>query len=566
MHTRAGLYAIVAAVALTGCGSQTETVTVPAPTGFVSDQRIIYSDGLHNENTEMLRLGDRLLLIFRGGEQGQTGSARARIKIFESTDNGRSIHLLSEVNASNLPGERDIRDPKLVEMNGTLFLYTISRLPGFHYRDLLGEAWTVRAASTDGGHTWTPPVKTYEDIKAGAETYWGFWRFTKREYMDAGHSRQTLFATGYNDGDIAVGLFASDDGIHWQKRSIIIGKYDDVPSEAELQFFGTNNETAVALVRLDNQDVLADGQTAICTSADPFATWECGRRIEQRLDGPTWIVRSARGQTRNFVFARKSLPCTFKRTAIYELRGDLTNPAAPIEVCEIQEVKSAGDTAYTSLVPLSQDQYLLAWYSSPIDQELPWLQGQFEPSDIWVANVDFTQAPAACVHPQPDPVCEPPPLPAGTQVFDVSGQHLLTLAPVIWPSEAVYFRADVTVHGASLDVTLQPLDAVSKLPVGAPWPVTGVPIGADGSFAADFGMQSIPPESYPLLDDPFLTVNEFTLTGKTTSADGFCGYASGYTQVLPGGRVSDRVRLEGSTFGATRISGATLPEPVSGCP
>ena len=228
------------------------------------------------------------------------------------------------MNANNLPGDRDIRDPKLVEMDGRLFLYAISRVPGFHYRDFGGQAWTVRAESVDGGRTWTPPVRTYQDVDAGVETFWGFWRYTKRPYTKDGKRRRTLFATGYQDLDTAVALFASDDGITWEKRSTIIASYNDVPSEAELQFFGRNHYTAVALVRLDNQDILADGQTAICTARDPFVAWECGRRIEQRLDGPTWIVRRARGRVRNFVFARKHLPCTFKRTAIYELRGDLT--------------------------------------------------------------------------------------------------------------------------------------------------------------------------------------------------------------------------------------------------
>ena len=298
--------------------------------------------------------------------------------------------------------------------------------------------------------------------RPGAETFWGFWRYTKRPYTKAGKHRRTLFATGYQDFDTAVGLFASDDGITWEKRSTIIASYNDVPSEAELQFFGKNHETAVALVRLDNQDILADGQTAICTSHDPFVTWECGRRIEQRLDGPTWIVRRARGRVRSFVFARKHLPCTFKRTAIYELRGDLTDPGAAIEVCEIQELKSSGDTAYTSLAPLSRNRSLLAWYSSPVDQELPWFEGISSPSDIWLADVDFRRAPAGCVHPPPEHGCEPPPLPAGTAAFDVTGSHLLTLAPVIWPAQTLSFRADAQVHGTSLDLTLQPLDGVSK--------------------------------------------------------------------------------------------------------
>src|SRR5262249_22123546 len=116
-----------------------------APAAFATNQRIIYTDGLHSENTAMLRLGGRILLIFRGGEEGQIGSARARIKVFESRDRGRTFKPLTEVSANNLPGGRDIRDPKLVEMRGRLFLYAISRVPGFHYRALGGRAWTVQS-------------------------------------------------------------------------------------------------------------------------------------------------------------------------------------------------------------------------------------------------------------------------------------------------------------------------------------------------------------------------------------------------------------------------------------
>ncbi len=550
-------------IVLAGLGSDADG----APASFATHQRIVYSDGLHSENTEMIRFHGRILLVFRGGEEGQIGSARARIKIFESRDRGRTFTLLSEVNANNLPGDRDIRDPKLVAMGGRLSLYAISRVPGFHYRDLGGQAWTIRAESADGGRTWSPPVRTYQDVDAtGVETFWGFWRYTKRPYAKAGKHRRTLFATGYQDFDTAVGLFASDDGVTWEKRSTIIASYNDVPSEAELQFFGRNHDTAVALVRLDNQDILADGQTAICTAHDPFVTWECGRRIEQRLDGPTWIVRrGAHGRVRSFVFARKHLPCTFKRTAIYELRGDLTDPRAAIEVCEIQELKSSGDTAYTSLAPLSRNRSLLAWYSSPVDQELPWFQGISSPSDIWLADVDFRRAPRGCTQPPPEHGCEPPALPADAGAFDVTGSHLLTVAPVIWPAQILSFRADVHLHGTSLDLTLQPLDGVSNLPVGAPWTATEVAFSADGRFTAAFGTQPVPVEAYPLLGDPLLTVNEFVLSGATISRDGFCGSVGGYGQVF-GTQPSDRIRLEGSTFGAVRIGGDALPTPVTTCP
>jgi hypothetical protein len=532
-----------------------------APKPFVAEQRIVYSDGLHSENTTMLRFHGRILLAFRGGETGQTGSSKARIKVFESRDHGKTFHALGEVSANGLPGERDIRDPKLVAVHGRLFLYAISRLPGAHYRDLGGQAWTLRAESRDGGRTWSAPEKTFADVDGtGAETFWGFWRYTERAYRNGGTRRRTLYATGYTDLDTTVGLFASDDGVTWQKRGIIIDSYNDVPSEAELQFFGRNQEIAVALVRLDDQDILADGQTAICTSHEPFTSWECGRRIEQRLDGPTWVVRRGR----SFVFARKHLPCTFKRTAAYELRGDLSDPSAPIQVCELQELQSSGDTAYTSLAPLSRTRSLLAWYSSTVGQELPWFQGISSPSDIWLADVDYRRAPRGCTPPPAKRACEPPPLPTGTSAFDVTGTHLFTLAPEIWPAQTLSFRADVAVHGSTMDLALQPLDALTTLPVGSPWTATGVALATDGRFTANFGTQPVPIEAYPLLGDPFLTVHGFTLTGVTTSADAFCGAVGGYSQVF-GSEPSDRIRLDGSTFGAVRITGATLPTPVAGC-
>src|SRR5581483_2753691 len=190
--------------------------------------------------------------------------------------------------------------------------------------------------------------------------------------------------------------------------------------------------------------------------------------------------------------------------------------------------------------------------------------GISSPSDIWLADVDFRRAPAGCTPPPPEHGCEAPPLPAATTTFDVTGAHLLTLAPVIWPAQTLTFRADVQVHGATVDLSLQPLNAVTKAPVGTPWTATGVALSADGKFTADFGTQHVPPRSYPLLNDPFLAVHEFVVTGATTSSDGFCGSIGGYAQVV-GSSPSDRIRLEGSTFGAVRITGDVLPTPVSSC-
>src|SRR5262249_13781500 len=167
-----------------------------------------------------------------------------------------------------------------------------------------------------------------------------------------------------------------------------------------------------------------------------------------------------------------------------------------------------------------------------VDQELPWFEGISSPSDIWLADVDFRRAPAGCTPPPAKHGCEPPPLPNDSRTFDVTGSHLLTIAPVIWPAQILSFRADAQVHGTSLDLTLQPLAGGSKAPGGSPWRATDVAISADGRFTADFGVQHVPAQAYPLLNDPFLTVNEFVLSGATTSADGFCGSVGGYGQVF----------------------------------
>lgn len=569
MRRPTALAASLALLAVSSCGVDefVDALYAPPP-DFVTGERVMYSDGLHNENTEMIVLDDRILLIFRGGETGQIGSDAAHILVYASMDQGKTWAKQSEVSAAKLEGMRDIRDPKLVEMNGKLYLYAISRLPGGHYRDIGGHAWTVRAESTDKGVTWTEPEKTFTDVDAmGAETFWGFWRFTKRRETAAdGAEQETLYALGYDDGDTQVGMFSSKDGVHWEKRSIVVASYDDVPSEAELQFFG---DTAVALVRMDNQGILQDGQSAICTSKDPFTEWECGRRVEQRFDGPTWISRDVEGVRRNFVVARKHLPCTYKRTAIYELVGDLTDPSSPIGVCEIEELPSAGDTAYTAVAALSDGRFLTSWYSSTIPEtgDLAWLDGTYAPADIWLAEIDLREAAAGRCHlPGPERACEVPPPPNGSGSNDVEGDFFVSLSPVIYPSQTLLFRARLSgFAGDAPKLELQPLAKETRADAGTAWEATEVTLDGGGRFTARFDGEHVPLEAFPLLEDPFLTLNGVTLRGVVLGPDRLCGSVTGIAQVF-GVSPADALDLEGSTFGGTRITGDALPSPFDRCP
>ena len=100
--------------------------------------------------------------------------------------------------------------------------------------------------------------------------------------------------------------------------------------------------------------------------------------------------------------------------------------------------------------------------------------------------------------------------------------------------------------------------------------MTHVPVLVDGSFTVDFGSRSMPAAAYPVIDDTIpLSLEDFRLTGKTTSTDSFCGGVEGYVQVLPLPLdlfKADVILIYGSRFGAVRITGDGLPEPVSACP
>lgn len=361
---------LVALPLLAAAGCDTAASSTPAPkptTGFVSNERIVYTDGLHNENTDLIAWHGATWLVFRGGETAQTGSPLARLKVFRSDDAGDTFRMTAEI----FMPDRDIRDPKFVVQDGRLVLYACSRIPGGHVRDAGGLAWVVRTESADGV-TWTPPVKVYDET-------WMFWRIVRHG--------GTWYATGYNDGDVQVGFFASEDGLSWRRVSLVYESEPDVPSEAELRFLG---DTAVALVRLDNGKTLLDeGHTAVCVARPPWTAWDCGRVLDKRLDGPAWFEHEGR----QLVVARKHLPDGRKRTAVYELKGDLADPAAPIELVERAELKSAGDTSYVGVVPIADGQYLVSWYSSALADDPIWMIGMFSPSDIWLAWLDVSKLP-----------------------------------------------------------------------------------------------------------------------------------------------------------------------------
>ena len=571
------------ALAISG-PSQLEPVPVPPPdhpaysSGFIHDVAVVYqNDDEHAENAELHVLpSGETLLAFRGGSTGQPETPEARIRIFDIDPDSYAGALRAEVQVPPSDPPRGIRDPKLFMWHHKLRLGAISREAGFPIRDLLANARTVMARSTDQGHSFTTPAQV--QFYNTRDPTWGLWRYRVRSFRGpSGWHHRTLYATGYNDGDReAAYFFSPDGGATFVKLGSIVDDPADVPSEAELFFLGPNQSTAVALVRLDNQGLLSDGQTAICLRrAGLFGSFLWGdfassRRFEQRLDGTSEVIEDG---GRYFVAARKHLACTRKRTALYEIRGDLLDAEAPVSLCEIAELPSNGDTAYAALVPVHgrSREYLMAWYSTPLGLDLPWLPAQLAPSWILAARLDFRNYdPDVCTPPPPDPVCPPPLLPAAAP-RELEGSFLFALAPSFFPTLPAFFSATASTDEGVITLALQPLDQQIFLadgalePVGAPFSGSGA-LADDGRFTIDFDSPSVPHATYPLGGGSgagliHYVLESFQIQGVTTSTETFCGGASGDVAVdsdMPGLIPPNTYfRLEGSTFGATRGEVAT---------
>lgn len=583
------LLLVPVAAALTACGPAAPAPTarsearataspdvltpVPVPTpegpayasGFIRDVAVVYENGdEHAENVELHLLPSKqMLLAFRAGGTGQAETGTARIRIFRFDPLTYAGTLASDVAPAPSDPVRGIRDPKLYEWNGELRLGAISRVAGFPIRDLLADTQTVVATSHDQGSTFDVPAPV--ELKH-TQSPFGFWRYVVRHSFFGGH---TIYATGYDDGDLEAAYFGSfDGGKTFVKLGSILNAPAQVPSEAELNFLGEHGEVAVSLVRLDNQGLLEDGQTAVCVKHGSwfgfFGDFDCGRRLEQRLDGPSRVFEV---DGRTFVVARKHLACTRKRTALYEIRGDLADPRSRIRLFEVAELPSNGDTAYAAVAPIpgKHGQFVVAWYSTPLGADIPWLPAQFGPSWVLAATLDFVKYdPSIAVKVGPDARCPSQPLPKAARA-DVQGPFLLSVGPTFFPELPAVFLAQASTSGPKLTLALQAVDQNALLgtgelvPVGDPFVGTGT-VNGKGRFSIDFGDPTIPFAAYPLGTSgdggagiTFL-LRGFRLDGVTTSGDTLCGNVSGDVVVQGEGIIPPNTRLlfEGSTFGASR--------------
>jgi hypothetical protein len=327
----------------------------------------------HNENTDLAQWGGATWLVHRSAVS-QTLGPNSALHVYRSDDGGATFAPTAILDA---PSDRDIRDPSLYVVGGSLFLKALTRLPMmFSARDTNVDTVTVAMESTDGV-TWSA---MHEIGPHG----WSFWRIKE----DAG----VYYSAAYQDGDRQVLLFRSTDGLHWSAGPVVYGVAADTPLETELTFL--HGGKLLALVRMDGADdeLLGDQgrlRTKVCWSDPPYAVFDCPQELEgQRLDGPASFL----WQDRLFVVARKHLQGTGrKRTSLFEILGHLQG--GPLTIEEWGELPSAGDTSYAGVAMLGGGRALLSWYAGDLQRDPPWILGMFDWTSIWLGTVDLTRLP-----------------------------------------------------------------------------------------------------------------------------------------------------------------------------
>lgn len=331
---------------------------VPDPR-LAIDQVAAIADGEHNSNTDLIRWNGDYLLV-HDARPTHLGSPDARLVVRRSPD-ARRWEALAQL---QLPGQ-DIRDPKLIDIDGTLFLYAL-RNSG----TMATPEGTVLATSADAVD-WTP----FESV--GPEG-WLFWR---PKSPDGG---ATWYVPAYRQEHGKSILLRSVDGREWQRVSTIYrGKGND---ETAIEFLPDGRLLATARLEVEPDSLLGhrEAATAIAVASPPYQDWRVHESQVTRLDGPAlfrideelFAIGRHQPEPRRGLF-RLGGVFSRKRTAVYRVE--------PERLVWLSDLPSAGDTSYAGVV-LRNGYVHVSYYTSRIDRDYPWLLGMFLPTDIRMAR------------------------------------------------------------------------------------------------------------------------------------------------------------------------------------
>ncbi len=340
-----------------------------------------------NNNLDIVKHDNRIFFAFRTAPNHFASSETV-------------MYVLSSVDEDNWEFETeikrgtDLREPRFLSFNGKLFLY----FAVLGSNPLKFEPQGMMITEYKGHGNWTEPVWVYLP---------GFipWR-TKvvngKAYMLGYVGGENIYQ---NDREaVDVHWLTTEDG--YNLEPVVEGKPVVLSGgNSETDFVFLDDGSLVAVSRNEEGDELGWGSKICMAQSDSLGEWECVPD-PKKYDSPLMfrhgkdiylIGRRNLTETGNYDLFMRELPAD-QQTLYYEYdywqnpkRCSLwrVNPAT-LNVSFVLDLPSKGDTCFAGLIQLSDDEYLIYNYTSPLDgEDLSWFDGQRGPTIIYRTVLKF---------------------------------------------------------------------------------------------------------------------------------------------------------------------------------
>lgn len=339
-----------------------------------------------NNNLDVIEFGGSRYLAVRTSLV-HFASPWTRIVVFRSDDDGTTWETESVVDR-----RRDLREPRFLDLDGTLFLYFFEA----GVNPLAFEPGRVLATERRGDGSWTEPVVVSPDDAV-------VWRTKVVDgvpYMVRYRGGGDSYSPG--EASIAVELLTTDNGYDWRPidpdRPVV-----RTGGAGETDFAIAGDGRLWAVMRNEAGERGRFGSLICSAPPDDFMDWTCvddPRKFDSPLvfshRGDVWLL--ARRQVANegrYDLGASWLPrdgqllvnqaaywVTPKRLALWKLDTDRS------QVDWVADLPSRGDTAFPGIVWTGPDTLVVYNYSSPLGSHDPaWVQGQLGPTNIYATEI-----------------------------------------------------------------------------------------------------------------------------------------------------------------------------------
>lgn len=311
----------------------------------------------HHSNTDMIKYKEQFLMA-HATSPWHFASSKCKLVIRSSVD-GKDWRVLSEI---RIPGE-DVRDPKLAEIDGKLFLYFLRNTKKFE-----AEPTGTAYCTSEDGVSWSVP----EDLSVEG---WLFWR---PKTFDG----TTFYVPAYWWEHGKSMLFKSTDGVSWTEVGEIYSGHKNDETAISFKPDGAMIMTARLEMEPNRWGHHSEAHTLIGVAPPPFTAWLLSRSYETRLDGPYLFQIGER----TYACGRRNVGGSRYMGSVWGVKRTSLYLVEPDRLVFLSDLPSCGDTAYAGVV-VEGDEIYICYYTSPPDRDYPWLLGMISKSSIEMARL-----------------------------------------------------------------------------------------------------------------------------------------------------------------------------------